>query len=63
MDDRLDEKLQRLRSALAGVGKVCVLTGAGASAESGVPTYRGNEGLYSAFSSEDLATPEGFART
>ena len=41
---------------------VVVLTGAGISAESGVPTFRGTEGLWRNFRPEDLATPEAFAR-
>ena len=39
-----------------------VLTGAGVSAESGVPTFRGAGGLWKHFRAEDLATPEAFAR-
>ncbi|HLF26198.1 MAG TPA: NAD-dependent deacylase [Anaerolineae bacterium] len=39
-----------------------VLTGAGVSAESGVPTFRGPDGLWRSFRPEDLATPEAFAR-
>lgn len=39
-----------------------VLTGAGISAESGVPTFRGSGGLWRNFKAEDLATPEAFAR-
>ena len=42
---------------------VCVLTGAGISAESGVPTFRDAQtGLWSQYRPEDLATPEAFAR-
>jgi NAD-dependent deacetylase len=41
---------------------VVVLTGAGISAESGVPTFRGTDGLWRNFRPEDLATPEAFAR-
>lgn len=41
---------------------IVALTGAGVSAESGVPTFRGPEGLWRAFRPEDLATPEAFAR-
>lgn len=37
-----------------------VLTGAGISAESGVPTFRGKEGLWGKFRPEELATMEGF---
>jgi NAD-dependent deacetylase len=42
---------------------VCVLTGAGISAESGIPTFRdAQEGLWAQYSPLDLATPEGFER-
>ncbi|HBO38875.1 MAG TPA: NAD-dependent protein deacylase [Pasteurellaceae bacterium] len=42
--------------------KVVVLTGAGISAESGIPTFRADEGLWEDHPVEDVATPEGFAR-
>ena len=42
--------------------KIVVLTGAGLSAESGLGTFRGHDGLWDHFSLEDVATPEGFAR-
>jgi NAD-dependent deacetylase len=41
---------------------VVVLTGAGISAESGVPTFRGEGGLWKEYRAQDLATPEAFAR-
>lgn len=42
---------------------VAVLTGAGVSAESGVPTFRDAQtGLWARYRAEDLATPEAFAR-
>ena len=41
---------------------VAVLTGAGISAESGVPTFRGEGGLWKTYRAEDLATPEAFQR-
>ena len=43
-------------------GRVVALTGAGVSAESGIPTFRGPGGLWERFRPEDLATPEAFAR-
>ena len=42
--------------------KVVVLTGAGISAESGLKTFRDNNGLWEDHSVEDVATPEGFKR-
>jgi NAD-dependent deacetylase len=41
--------------------KVVVLTGAGISAESGVPTFRDSDGLWEGHNPEDVATPEAFA--
>ena len=49
-------------AALRGAGSVAVLTGAGVSAESGVPTFRGVDGLWKNFRAEELATPEAFER-
>jgi len=40
--------------------KVVVLTGAGVSAASGVPTFRGKEGLWKKYSPEELANPRAF---
>ncbi len=48
--------------ALAAAKRVAVLTGAGVSAESGVPTFRGQDGLWRQFRAESLATPEAFER-
>ncbi len=44
------------------VRAVTVLTGAGISAESGVPTFRGEGGLWRTYRAEDLATPHAFHR-
>jgi len=52
-----------LVDALAAARKVTVLTGAGISAESGVPTFRdAMTGLWAQFRPEELATPEAFLR-
>jgi NAD-dependent deacetylase len=51
-----------VKEKLRGAEKVAVLTGAGVSAESGVPTFRGEEGLWKNFRAEELATPEAFQR-
>ncbi|WP_182525319.1 NAD-dependent deacylase [Nocardioides dongkuii] len=40
--------------------RVVVLTGAGISAESGVPTFRDSDGLWEGHRVEDVATPEGY---
>jgi len=50
-----------LIAVLAAAGRVAVLTGAGISAESGVPTFRGSDGLWRQYRAETLATPEAFA--
>lgn len=59
---REESGLTRARSWLADAKSVTVLTGAGISAESGVPTFRGAEGLWRNFRAEELATPEAFER-
>ena len=41
---------------LADCNRITVLTGAGVSAESGVPTFRGKDGLWRGFSPNDLRT-------
>jgi len=58
MEQQLRELALRVRAARA----ITVMTGAGVSAASGVPTFRGPEGLWRTFRPEDLATPEAFAR-
>lgn len=55
----LAEKLPRV---LTQAKKVVVLTGAGVSAESGVPTFRGQEGLWKTYRAEELATPQAFEK-
>jgi len=54
--------MQRAREWLREASSVAALTGAGISAESGIPTFRGAGGLWREFRAEDLATPEAFAR-
>jgi NAD-dependent deacetylase len=50
----------RLKSLLSKKTKVVALTGAGISAESGVPTFRGEDGLWKKFRPEELATFDAF---
>ena len=45
-----------------GEGSIVVLTGAGISVESGLPSFRGAGGLWEGWRLEDVATPEAFAR-
>ncbi|MDF0666603.1 MAG: NAD-dependent deacylase [Nitrospira sp.] len=51
-----------VRQQLSAARSITVLTGAGISADSGVPTFRGTDGLWKNFRAEDLATPEAFER-
>ena len=54
--------IDRARGLVRDAERVVVLTGAGVSAESGVPTFRGAGGLWKEYRAEDLATPAAFAR-
>jgi NAD-dependent deacetylase len=47
---------------LAMAKRLCVLTGAGVSAESGIPTFRASDGLWDGHSIEEVATPSGWKR-
>jgi NAD-dependent deacetylase len=51
-----------LRERIGAARRLTILTGAGVSAASGVPTFRGPEGLWRRYRPEDLATPGAFAR-
>ncbi|MBG0791743.1 MAG: NAD-dependent deacylase [Desulfovibrionaceae bacterium] len=53
--------LEMVKAVLGGARKVVVLTGAGVSAESEVPTFRGRDGLWKKHRAEDLARPDAFA--
>ncbi|MEM9529662.1 MAG: NAD-dependent deacylase [Pseudomonadota bacterium] len=56
-------QLERAVTALKRARNISVLTGAGISAESGIPTFRdAQSGLWASYRPEDLATPEAFAR-
>jgi NAD-dependent deacetylase len=54
--------IAQVRERVAAARHVAVLTGAGMSAESGVPTFRGPDGLWRNHRAEDLATPQAFTR-
>jgi NAD-dependent SIR2 family protein deacetylase len=51
-----------LARRVAAASRLTVLTGAGVSAASGVPTFRGAGGLWRQYRAEDLATPGAFQR-
>ena len=55
----MNELIARLKDVAT---RVTVLTGAGVSAASGVPTFRGSDGLWKNFRPESLATAEAFGR-
>lgn len=57
-----EASLREIRSRLAKAKSVTVLTGAGISADSGVPTFRGTEGLWKNFRPEELASLDAFER-
>jgi NAD-dependent protein deacetylase/lipoamidase len=54
--------LERAAEILRAAKAIAVLTGAGVSAESGVPTFRDADGLWQGHAVEDVATPEAFRR-
>ncbi|HUR82358.1 MAG TPA: NAD-dependent deacylase [Thermoanaerobaculia bacterium] len=56
----IEDALRAIRHARPR--RIVVLTGAGVSADSGIPTFRGAGGLWRNFRPEELATPEAFAR-
>jgi len=58
----IGEDSAALAPRLRAARRVVALTGAGISAESGVPTFRGEEGLWRKYRAEDLATPTAFQR-
>ncbi|HUN66062.1 MAG TPA: NAD-dependent deacylase [Bacteroidota bacterium] len=51
-----------LRAAIAGARRIVVFTGAGMSAESGVPTFRGPDGIWKKFKPEELASFSAFMK-
>src|SRR4051812_19000708 len=58
----LDRAVREAAEALGRATNVAVLTGAGVSAESGVPTFRAADGLWEGHRIEDVASPDGFRR-
>ncbi|MEO0140509.1 MAG: NAD-dependent deacylase [candidate division WOR-3 bacterium] len=61
-ESSLRREARALARAVGGFQRAVVLTGAGVSAESGIPTFRDPDGVWSRLRPEDLASPEAFAR-
>jgi NAD-dependent deacetylase len=59
---KLSSKLKSLVDRLRPDARITVLTGAGVSAASGVPTFRGTDGLWKNFRPEVLASADAFGR-
>ncbi|AWP10512.1 putative NAD-dependent protein deacylase sirtuin-5 mitochondrial [Scophthalmus maximus] len=59
---RPSSDLAAFREIFSKAKRVAVLTGAGVSAESGVPTFRGAGGYWRKWQAQELATPEAFSR-
>ncbi|MDC4224135.1 MAG: NAD-dependent deacylase [Candidatus Manganitrophus sp.] len=57
----MESLVKTARDRIVSARSITVLTGAGISADSGVPTFRGEGGLWKQFRAEELATPEAFA--
>ena len=62
MDAGSSSRLASLADRLRSARRITVLTGAGISAASGVPTFRGEDGLWRNYRPEDLATARAFDR-
>jgi len=56
------DEVRRVAERVSKARRVACLTGAGISAESGIPTFRGAQGFWAGRRAEELATPEAFAR-
>lgn len=59
---RPSSDLVAFREIFSKAKHIAILTGAGVSAESGVPTFRGEGGYWRKWQAQDLATPEAFSR-
>lgn len=63
MEDEDHAAIRKAAQAIGSSPDILVLSGAGMSAESGIPTFReAQTGLWAQYSPQDLATPEAFAR-
>ena len=58
----MEGQIEKLAQKIRPETRLTVLTGAGVSAASGVPTFRGPDGFWKKYRPEALATPEAFQR-
>ena len=58
----MEKEIAKAYELISKSNEIVVLTGAGISAESGIPTYRGEEGVWRNYDPQELATPEAFSR-
>jgi NAD-dependent SIR2 family protein deacetylase len=56
------DDMKAFREIVQRAKHIVVLTGAGISAESGVPTFRGAGGFWRKYQAQNLATPTAFAK-
>lgn len=63
VDEVRRQEFEKARRAIAGARRLVIFTGAGASADSGIPTFRGASAaaLWGNFDPKKLASAEGFA--
>ena len=61
-EQSLDHNLEIVRNRVASASNILVISGAGISAESGIPTFRTGGGLWDKFNPLDYATREAFKR-
>jgi NAD-dependent deacetylase len=57
----MEKDITTLRNIIANSDRITALTGAGISAESGVPTFRGEGGMWKTYQVTEVATPQAFA--
>ncbi len=58
----MNKEIKKVVNLILNSKFLVALTGAGISADSGIPTFRGEKGLWKNFKPEELATPEAFQR-
>lgn len=58
----MHEKILEAKHMIEDAPSLSVLTGAGVSSESGIPTFRGEDGLWKNYSPQELASPQAFRK-